>query len=78
MNALQIEEKYNLDVVLNPEIAHAIYDSANDTFYRFNSWSETHDAYHLQIDSETITLRKYLHPSNRYYFIQSSTYTTHE
>lgn len=78
MDSIQIEEEYDLTVVLNPETAHAVYDSTKDTVHRFNSWSETHDAYHLQIESGTITLRKYLHPSNRYYLIQSSTYTARE
>lgn len=78
MDSLQIENEYDLTVVRVPEKAHAVYDSVNDTFHRFSSWSETHDAYHLCIQETTITLRKYLHSSNRYYFIQSPSYTTSE
>lgn len=80
MDSLAVESQYDdITVVTEPSEANLIFDSVEESFFRFLSWSASGGAYHARLDSEeTITLRKYLHQSNRYYFVQSESFRSNE
>jgi hypothetical protein len=73
MDSLQIEEKHDTTVVTKPENAHTVFNSKTQKFHRFKTWNETADAYHIRLKSNKIlTVRKYKHPSNKYYLTRNS------
>lgn len=80
MDSLALESKYDgITVVTEPAEANLIFDSVEESFFHFSSWSISRGAYHARLDSEeTVTLRKYLHKSNRYYFVQSESFSSNE
>lgn len=81
MDSISVENSYaGKRVVTEPETAHLVYDSVEDEFLRFTGWKEYADSYQVFVDdgSVTVTLRKYRHPSNRYYLIYDDTFSQSE
>jgi len=80
MDSIEIESEYDaIEVVTQPTSANLLFDSVEKEFHRFHSWSDSRDAYHTRLHSETtVTVRKYLHPTNRYYFVQSTGFKQNE
>lgn len=80
MDSQTIEEQYDVTVVTDPTDANLLYDSVDDTFHRFLSWAVSSDAYHTKLPNgeKIVIVRKYLHSSNRYYFVVSESFQDYE
>lgn len=70
MQVEDVEDMFEVTVVRTPGTAHRVVDVTEERFIPFAGWSEADDAYHIEgQNDETVTVRKALLPSNRYYFV---------